>query len=210
MLQNPTAQLSAAINGVAEMSSEDKDEEMICALTADESVALREGLRRLPETMPPRDVWHRIREQAEAEGLLRAPPARRYTKWYAGAGLAAAALMAAVLLPGTVDINDPRNVVPQENPTNSSSLSNLRKLQVQSRQLERDLRSMPAEPRVARAGTIATMSEIEDRIAAIDYQLNDPTVVWAEGDKEIFWGERVRLMKMLLQLRYAQAQRAAF
>jgi hypothetical protein len=40
--------------------------------------------------------------------------------------------------------------------------------------------------------------------------LNDPTVEWAEGDKEIFWGERVRLMKMLLQLRYAQAQRAAF
>jgi len=192
------------------MSSEKKDEEMICALTADESVALREGLRRLPETMPPRDVWHRIREQAEAEGLLRAPQARRRTKWYAGAGLAAAALMAAVLLPGTFDINDPRNVVPQENPTNSSSLSNLRKLQVQSRQLERDLRSMPAEPRVARAGTVATMSEIEDRIAAIDYQLNDPTVEWAEGDKEIFWGERVRLMKMLLQLRYAQAQRAAY
>ena len=192
------------------MSSEKKDEEMICALTADESVALREGLRRLPETMPPRDVWHRIREQAEAEGLLRAPEARRHTKWYAGVGLAAAALMVAVMLPGTVDFDDPRNVVPQDEPTNSSSLSNLRKLQVQSRQLERDLRSMPAEPRVARAGTVATMSEIEDRIAAIDYQLNDPTVEWAEGDKEIFWGERVRLMKMLLQLRYAQAQRAAY
>jgi hypothetical protein len=54
------------------------------------------------------------------------------------------------------------------------------------------------------------MSEIEDRIAAIDFQLNDPTAEWAEGDKEIFWGERVRLMKLLLQLRYAQAQRAAF
>ncbi len=54
------------------------------------------------------------------------------------------------------------------------------------------------------------MSEIEDRIAAIDYQLNDPAVNWAHGEKEIFWGERVRLMKLLLQLRYAQAQRAAF
>ncbi len=56
----------------------------------------------------------------------------------------------------------------------------------------------------------ATISEIEDRIASIDYQLNDPTAEWAEGDKEIFWRERVRLMKLLLQLRYAQAQRAAF
>jgi hypothetical protein len=31
-----------------------------------------------------------------------------------------------------------------------------------------------------------------------------------ESDREIFWGERVRLIKLLLQLRYAQAQRAAF
>jgi hypothetical protein len=207
---NPTALPSAVINGVAVMSNDEKGEEMICALTADEHVALKRGLKGLPETMPPRDVWHRIREQAEAEGLLLAPKRRRHTKWYAGVGLAAAALMAAVMMPGTPDIDDPRNVVPQDDPTNSASLSNLRKLQVQSRQLERDLRSLPAEPRVARAGTVATLSEIEDRIAAIDYQLNDPMAEWAEGDKEIFWGERVRLMKMLLQLRYAQAQRAAY
>jgi len=63
---------------------------------------------------------------------------------------------------------------------------------------------------VARAGTVATMSEIEDRVAAIDYQLNDPSVQMTDGDREIFWRERVRLMKLLLQLRYAQAQRAAF
>jgi hypothetical protein len=81
---------------------------------------------------------------------------------------------------------------------------------VTSQRLERDLRSLPDEPRVARAGTVATISQIEDRIAAIDYQLNDPEAEWADGDKEIFWGERVRLMKLLLQLRYAQAQRAAF
>lgn len=187
-----------------------EDNEMICALTADEHAVLQRGLRGLPETMPPRDVWHRIREQAEAEGLLLAPKRRRHTKWYAGVGLAAAALMAAVMMPGTPDINDPRNVVPQDDLTNSASLSNVRKLQVQSRQLERDLRALPAEPRVARVGTVATLSEIEDRIAAIDYQLNDPTAEWAEGDKEIFWGERVRLMTMLLQLRYAQAQRTAY
>ena len=65
-------------------------------------------------------------------------------------------------------------------------------------------------PRVARAGTVATMSEIEDRIAAIDYQLNDATAEMSDGDREIFWRERVRSMKLLLQLRYAQAQRAAF
>jgi len=192
------------------MSNDEKEDEMICALTADEYGALRRGLRQLPETMPPRDVWQRIREQAEAEGLLKPPTPRRHNKWYAGAGLAAAALMAAIIMPGVQDSTEPTTVVPPGPTSNSTDLSSLRSLQVESRQLERDLRALPAEPKVARAGTVATMSEIEDRIAAIDYQLNDPTVEWADGEKEIFWGERVRLMKLLLQLRYAQAQRAAF
>ena len=192
------------------MSNDRKEEEMICALTADEHVALQRGLRQLPETMPPRDVWLRIREQAQAEGLLKPPAARRHNKWYAGVGLAAAVLMAAVMMPGGQDALDPATVVPQGETSNPNDLSSLRALQVQSRQLERDLRALPAEPKVARAGTVATMSEIENRIAAIDYQLNDSTAEWAEGDKEIFWRERVRLMKLLLQLRYAQAQRAAF
>ena len=68
----------------------------------------------------------------------------------------------------------------------------------------------PQKPRVARAGTMATISDIENRIAAIDYQLNDTQLQMTAGDREIFWSERVRLMKLLLQLRYAQAQRAAY
>jgi hypothetical protein len=192
------------------MSNDRKEEEMICALTADEHVALQEGLRGLPETMPPREVWLRIREQGEAEGLLTQRTARKHNKWYAGVGLAAAAVMAAVMMPGSQLETTPANVVPQELPTNSADISNLARLQSYSRRLESDLRALPDEPRVARAGTVATMSEIEDRVAAIDYQLNDPSVRMTDGDREIFWRERVRLMKLLLQLRYAQAQRAAF
>jgi hypothetical protein len=192
------------------MSNDRKEEEMICALTADENIALQEGLRALPETMPPRSVWLKIREQAEAEGLLNQSSARRHRKWYAGVGLAAAAVMAAVMMPGTQLDSPPSQVVPQELPTNTENLSGLAVLQAYSRELESDLRSLPAEPKVARAGTVATMSEIENRIAAIDYQLNDTSVQMTERDREIFWGERVRLIKLLLQLRYAQAQRAAF
>ena len=192
------------------MSNDRKEEEMICALTADEHVALQEGLRGLPETMPPREVWLRIREQGEAEGLLTLRSARKHNRWYAGVGLAAAAVMAAVMMPGTQLDTTPANVVPQELPTNSADISNLARLQSYSRKLESDLRALPDEPRVARAGTVATMSEIEDRVAAIDYQLNDLSVRMTDGDREIFWRERVRLMKLLLQLRYAQAQRAAF
>jgi hypothetical protein len=83
------------------MGSGRKDEEMICALTAEEHTALQKGLGQLAETMPPRAVWHRIREQAEAEGLLQQTVMRKRSTWYAGFGVAAAALLAAVMLPGT-------------------------------------------------------------------------------------------------------------
>ena len=189
------------------MSNDKKDDEMICALTADEFAALRRGLDALPETMPPRHVWQKIREQAEAEGLLVKPAARKQRVWFAGFGLAAAALLAALVMTGN---QDPGIVVPTGPASNSTDLSSLTVLQAQSRQLEREIRSLPAEPKVARASTVATMSEIEERIAAIDYQLNDATAEWADGEKEIFWRERVRLMNLLLQLRYAQAQRAAY
>ena len=81
---------------------------------------------------------------------------------------------------------------------------------VESRQLENDLRSMPDEPRVRQAGTVATITEIEDRIAAIDYQLNDPSLQMTEEEERIFWRERVKLMKLLVGLRYAQAQRTGY
>jgi hypothetical protein len=194
------------------MSSDGKEEEMICALTADEHNALNTRLRELPDTMPPRAVWHRIREQAEAEGLLQQTVMQRRSTWYAGFGVAAAALVAAVMLPGILQtpIETNANVSPVVMTESPLDLSALQTLMVQSSQLESDLRSLPDEPRVMRASTMATISDIEDRIAAIDYQLNDPEVNMTPGDRELFWRERVRLMKSLLQLRYAQAQRAAF
>ena len=39
------------------MSGNRKEDEMICALTAEEHAALQSGLDALPETMPPRGPW---------------------------------------------------------------------------------------------------------------------------------------------------------
>ena len=193
------------------MSGDRKDEEMICALTADEHRALQRGLGQLADTMPPRAVWHRIREQADAEGLFQQSGSTSRRFWFGGAGLAAAALLVAVMLPGLIQPpEDTGIIVPQNLPTNTAELSTLQTLMVQSRQLESDLRSLPDEPRVMRASTVATISDLEGRIAAIDYQLNDPDVKMTSDDRTLFWRERVRLMNSLLQLRYAQAQRAAF
>ena len=194
------------------MTSETKDEEMICGLTADEQGILQRGLNELPETMPPRVVWRRIREQAEAERLLHRPVTQRPTTWYAGVGLAAAVVLAVLILPKMGDTPFPdATTVPQATTQSSPvELNAVQALMAESRQLESDLRSLPEEPRVLRAATAATLSELEDRIAAIDYQLNDSGVQMTRDEQEIFWRERVRLMKSLVQLRYAQAQRAAF
>ena len=195
------------------MSNDNKDEEMICGLTADEQGVLRRELRMLPDTMPPRAVWHRIREQAEAEGLIKQDNLRRPMNWYSGVGLAAAIVLAAVLVPVMMNspsappaVTEPQN----SQVSNSSQVNALQALMVESRQLESDLRSLPNEPRVMQAGTVTTISDIKDRVAAIDYQLNDPDIQMTSEETEIFWRERVRLMKLLVRLRYAQAQRTAY
>jgi hypothetical protein len=194
------------------MTKDVKDEEMIYGLTADERDALLDGLHSLPDTMPPRAVWHRIREQAEAEGLISRPVSKRPSTWYIGGSLAAAVVLGVFILPGVLETPTPEF---RPTPANVASnppitLTTLQTLMTESRQLENDLRDLPAEPRVMRAGTAATIADLEDRIAAIDYQLNDPEFQLTSEEEEIFWRERVRLMKLLVGMRYAQAQRTAF
>jgi hypothetical protein len=195
------------------MESSSKDDEMICGLTVNEREVLQQGLRSLPDTMPPRIVWNRIREQAEAEGLLRAPATERSSTWLAGLAIAASVVLAVFLVPRLASPPqlDPPVTEPQAaSSSNELGLTALQALMVQSRSLESDLRALPEEPRVMRASTVATIADIENAIAAIDFQLNDSSVQMTEDETELFWRERVRLMKSLVQLRYAQAQRTAF
>ena len=195
------------------MSDKTKDEEMICGLTVDERDELLRGLHALPETMPPRIVWNRIREQAEAEGLIRTTAVQRPSTWFGGLAIAATVVMAVILVPRLTSTPElsPSMTEPQataqENPL---AITALQALMVQSRQLESDLRSLPDEPKVMRASTVATIADIENAVAAIDYQLNDSAVQMTAEERELFWRERVRLMKSLVQLRYAQAQRTSF
>jgi len=185
---------------------------MICALTANERELLQTGLKGLPEVLPPRAVWHGIREQAEAEGLIGKTAMRRPMTWHGGVALAAAVALVAVLIPVMVNTPEPQGITepPVTALSNDKQLNALQALMVESRQLESDLRALPDEPRVRQAGTVATIADIEDRIAAIDYQLNDPSYQMTADEQQVFWRERVRLMKLLVGLRYAQAQRTAF
>ncbi len=195
------------------MGNDGKDEEMICGLTIDERNILLRGLDELPDTMPPRIVWNRIREQAEAEGLIRTTVAQRPSTWFGGFAIAATVVMAVILVPRLTPTPElsPSMTEPQlTTEANPLGVTALQALMVQSQQLESDLRALPDEPKVMRAGTVVSIADIENSIASIDYQLNDAAVQMTPEVRELFWRERVRLMKSLVQLRYAQAQRTSF
>jgi len=196
-----------------------QDETMNGVLSANERESLRQGLSELPDTMPPRTVWKRIEAQARAEGLLAKPAVPQQLKWLVGAGIAATVVLAVLRLPGALNPDSAEQIAgEQEFPTvprydeqsASSNAQALNVLMVQSQQLEHNLRAIPYQPRLMRASTAATISNLEDRITAIDYQLNHPAIRMSPAQTRLYWRERVRLMDSLVKLRYAQAQRASF
>lgn len=194
---------------------------MNCGLGMPERELLHERLRRLPDTVPPRAVWQRIEEQARAEGLL-APGGRaartgggnaRGHRWLIGAGLAAAVLLAILVVPQYLQPADTQvfpTVPAYTGQDNAVTFTVLTALMVESRELEEDLRQLPSQPQLVRAGTAATIAGLEDQIAAIDYRLNESSVDMTPEQIELYWRERVRLMNLLVQLRAAQAQRNSF
>ena len=185
---------------------------MNCGLGIEERRLLHARLQDLPDTMPPRAVWLRIEAQARAEGLLSHGLPPRF-KWAFGSGLAAAVMLTVISLPNPFERPDAEvfPTVPayseQSSPVN---LTTLNALMVESQQLEQDLRSLPSQPQLVRAGTAATIAQVEDQIAAIDYRLNEAGIGMPHEQMELYWRERVRLMNLLVQLRSAQAQRNAF
>lgn len=203
------------------MSNDTNDEynEEPGPLTLAQHAELRSRLCSLPDTVPPRAVWQRIEEQASAEGLLQRPALSEPTRWFAGAAIAAGVVLAVLNLPVAVTpaptevlAADPRlRTEPEFNASAAEiRLQSINALMVRSQFLERDLRRLPDSPQLMRADMAATIDELQDRIAAIDAQLNQPGQVMTREAQELYWRERVRLMDSLVKLRLAQSQRGAF
>ena len=188
--------------------NEEQDETMNCGLSVAERNLLQMKLRELSDTVPPRAVWTRIEEQARAEGLFSGHRHQETLKWIAGAAVAATVAMMALNLPLTEPTGE---TVPTSNDGSESIVPrDLNALKVESQLLERNLRLLPQDPAVMKVSTVTTIRELEDRISAIDYRLNDRTIKLEPVQEEIYWRERVRLMGLLVQLRSAQAQRLSF
>jgi hypothetical protein len=158
-------------------------------------------------------VWQRIEEQARAEGLFKSRLAERRT-WFLGVGMAAAVVLAVLNVPLTPLIDSGEQSFPtvpsNEVLTGNTDGQGLNALMVQSQQIERSLRALPGQPSLVRASTAATISGLEDHIAAIDFMLTHADAQLSPEQTEIYWRERVRLMNSLLSLRTAQAQRMSF
>jgi hypothetical protein len=140
-----------------------QDDMMNCGLSIQERDVLQTNLRQLEDTVPPRAVWQRIEEQARAEGLF-TPRITERTKWLAGAGLAAAVVLAVLNIPVSPVTDSGQQQFPTEpeyaaTKANSDDLRGLNALMVESRQIERNLRALPAQPSLVRASTAATISE---------------------------------------------------
>jgi hypothetical protein len=191
---------------------EQQDGKVNIGLSMEQRELLQTKFRALSDTPPSREVWQRIDAQARAEGLFQG----RYfetVKWLSGTGIAAAVVLAVLNFPTDSPLSPPIEGSFPDTPdvaVDNSVPSNLNVLQAQSQQIERDLRALPGQPRLVRASTAATIVELEDRIAIIDYRLNHPAVRLSRMETEIYWRERVSLMNSLLNLRRAQAQRMAF
>ncbi len=167
-----------------------------CASELERLKIVRARLKALPTCEPAADNWPTI---------LRRRDALRWTPrpgWHAPVfGLAASIVIAVALL---VMINRPVE-------ESSSDEYVVPPLLAKSQRLEQMLRAMPQQPQVMRAGTAWTISELEDRIAIVDFQLNHIGELGLTPERsQQLLKDRVDLMNSLVQVRYAQVQRAEF
>ncbi len=108
--------------------------------------------------------------------------------------------------------------------------ADLHELRQQSRQLERRLAGLPRRSQVVRADVAGMISELQDQIAAVDYELNRtrsvsaatarwpsaaPAAIYATDRADDYgadelWQARVQLMNRLVSVRFAEAGAAAY
>jgi hypothetical protein len=190
-----------------------EDDQMTAGMSAAARATLHTRLREMPDTVPPRAVWQRIEEQARAEGLFRPVHAIERLKWIAGPAIAATVAVIALGVPFREQpaiTTEPETFGTEPATMQSGGPLDLNALKVESQTLERNLRLLPQHPSVMKVSTATTIRELEEQIAAIDYRLNDRTIKLEPKQQEIYWRERVRLMNLLVNLRYAQAHRMSF
>ena len=169
-------------------------------------------LRSLPELEPAPGAWQRVLDRyRESTGIGRHSHPLR---WLAAAACIAGIAIAVLGIRPVEEISDPISIPSPRDPLFTQMLdpapSAERELQIlrrRSQHMERMLRGLPRGPELVRADTAGAISELQDRIAALDYQLNRmPMSPETRRDQpRELWQQRVDLMGDLVQVRYAES-----
>ena len=203
-------------------------------MSASSAGAVTDLLRTLPDMEPPADAWSRLRA-AQQPSLLSASR----LVWPSVAAAACAAVIAVGLLVSNNASNTPLPLVAAsasaadamgERGVSVTQAADLHRLRRQSRQLELRLAGLPRRSQMVRADVAGMIAELQDQIAAVDYELQRtssvsastarwpsaaPAAIYASdraaryGPDEL-WGRRVRLMSRLVSIRFAEAGVAAY
>ncbi len=163
-----------------------------CSAELERLREVRARLAELPEEAPERDLWPSLRAAVSAQ--------RSYRRWVR-AGWAAAAVAAVFTI--VIGVRGGLEAWHE-----SQLARRTRALVSESQRLEKTLRSAEADGHVVNAGTAYTISEIQDRIALIDMEINRAgSATVASNDVLKLWQERVRLLDALVNV---QTTRTAY
>ncbi len=171
----------------------------------------RLALREMPDLQMPAESWSRI---VAAVREKRPRFSRRMAMGLATAACAALVAVVAINVGFSPDVQrqSAAGAVPGGDPGAAMSVqTDVGRLREKSRQLEQALRQMPRSPAVRRMDTAAPIVELQDRIALVDYKLNQAgSAGLAERDAAELWQQRVELMNRLLRARYVESRYYAF
>jgi hypothetical protein len=171
-----------------------------CSRELTRLAALKNELRQLPSYEPPERAWASLRSQME-----RLPPRRPNRAPLVA--LAASITLAVLVLPL---IHRTPVLIPPDSSVSASQLpgndkDGLGALMQRSQRLEAVLQVLPRRPQVERAGTSATIDELQNRIQLVDHQLSMASADQPGADARRLWSARVELMNSLVHVRYAEA-----
>ena len=193
-----------------------------------------ELLRSMPDLEPPADGWRRVAARQVRLSRMR---------WRGGLAAAASVIIVATagflilqqrefaVAPTGPSVIEPIIVsAPAMQPEVREADAQVRAWQQRSQYMERLLGELPARARIARADMAGVIAELEDRIAAVDYQLN--RVGWsramrsgggverqrvpADGSRyqpaeaSDLWRRRVEFMDQLVRARYLETGASGF
>jgi predicted anti-sigma-YlaC factor YlaD len=145
-------------------------------------------LRSLATLNPPRDRWPAVRATILAERRR-----NRLVRFRWGTVALAASLAGIVTM---------RSV--QREQVNATRTQDIQSLVSRSQQLENALRELDPASRVMSVTTAGAVAELEDRIAAVDAEL-DQGPAMARDDLLGLWRQRVQLMEGLVNVHVARA-----